>query len=425
MLWIGLVVWLGSMLVSAILDLTGYSVQGQETLMEMVKAMFQEMPIFTLLLLCVLQPILEEFSFRLWGVGKTWMTIVCLVLMLLFAESEMSVFGLLFVAAFLVVWLTVKDEFKRMWLLSVISSLCFSLCHISGFSGFSLGMVLGLSDIFGMALVMCWLTININFWCSALLHVLNNSLAIVLPMIFLSDPVTSEASRDGQLYATTSLELLNPLANNTSLIENSSTYSLFELSLDSATTEFCMVGEPAEIAAMLAGQMDKTKDVFYDWQPIGESMEERVVYRVSYTAPRVPDFNDAMDSYIDGVEALLDKKIVFDTQEVDLMNIIIKYPDGREVNVNDADVDPYDASLACSRSVTAVMGMRGNREISFYEFLEDSTMALKEYVLLRPNPLVKQPRWTEKMVDKIYGFEIEYRPERKVRNIVVRLVSDK
>lgn len=425
MLWIGLVVWLGSMLVSAILDLTGYSVQGQETLMEMVKAMFQEMPIFTLLLLCVLQPILEEFSFRLWGVGKTWMTIVCLVLMLLFAESEMSVFGLLFVAAFLVVWLTVKDEFKRMWLLSVISSLCFSLCHISGFSGFSLGMVLGLSDIFGMALVMCWLTININFWCSALLHVLNNSLAIVLPMIFLSDPVTSEASRDGQLYATTSLELLNPLANNTSLIENSSTYSLFELSLDSATTEFCMVGEPAEIAAMLAGQMDKTKDVFYDWQPIGESMEERVVYRVSYTAPRVPDFNDAMDSYIDGVEALLDKKIVFDTQEVDLMNIIIKYPDGREVNVNDADVDPYDASLACSRSVTAVMGMRGNREISFYEFMEDSTMALKEYVLLRPNPLVKQPRWTEKMVDKIYGFEIEYRPERKVRNIVVRLVSDK
>lgn len=425
MLWIGLVVWLGSMLVSAILDLTGYSVQGQETLMEMVKAMFQEIPIFTLLQLCVLQPILEEFSFRLWGVGKTWMTIVCLVLMLLFAESEMSVFGLLFVAAFLVVWLTVKDEFKRMWLLSVISSLCFSLCHISGFSGFSLGMVLGLSDIFGMALVMCWLTININFWCSALLHVLNNSLAIVLPMIFLSDPVTSEASRDGQLYATTSLELLNPLANNTSLIENSSTYSLFELSLDSATTEFCMVGEPAEIAAMLAGQMDKTKDVFYDWQPIGESMEERVVYRVSYTAPRVPDFNDAMDSYIDGVEALLDKKIVFDTQEVDLMNIIIKYPDGREVNVNDADVDPYDASLACSRSVTAVMGMRGNREISFYEFLEDSTMALKEYVLLRPNPLVKQPRWTEKMVDKIYGFEIEYRPERKVRNIVVRLVSDK
>lgn len=425
MLWVGLVVWLGSMLVSAILDLTGYSVQGQETLMEMVKAMFQEMPIFTLLLLCVLQPILEEFSFRLWGVGKTWMTIVCLVLMLLFAESEMSVFGLLFVAAFLVVWLTVKDEFKRMWLLSVITSLCFSLCHISGFSGFSLGMVLGLSDIFGMALVMCWLTININFWCSALLHVLNNSLAIVLPMIFLSDPVTSEASRDGQLYATTSLELLNPLANNTSLIENSSTYSLFELSLDSATTEFCMVGEPAEIAAMLAGQMDKTKDVFYDWQPIGESMEERVVYRVSYTDPRVPDFNDAMDSYIDGVEALLDKKIVFDTQEVDLMNIIIKYPDGREVNVNDADVDPYDASLACSRSVTAVMGMRGNREISFYEFLEDSTMALKEYVLLRPNPLVKQPRWTEKMVDKIYGFEIEYRPERKVRNIVVRLVSDK
>lgn len=425
MLWIGLVVWLGSMLVSAILDLTGYSVQGQETLMEMVKAMFQEIPIFTLLLLCVLQPILEEFSFRLWGVGKTWMTIVCLVLMLLFAESEMSVFGLLFVAAFLVVWLTVKDEFKRMWLLSVISSLCFSLCHISGFSGFSLGMVLGLSDIFGMALVMCWLTININFWCSALLHVLNNSLAIILPMIFLSDPVTSEASRDGQLYATTSLELLNPLANNTSLIENSSTYSLFELSLDSATTEFCMVGEPAEIAAMLAGQMDKTKDVFYDWQPIGESMEERVVYRVSYTDPRVPDFNDAMDSYIDGVEALLDKKIVFDTQEVDLMNIIIKYPDGREVNVNDADVDPYDASLACSRSVTAVMGMRGNREISFYEFMEDSTMALKEYVLLRPNPLVKQPRWTEKMVDKIYGFEIEYRPERKVRNIVVRLVSDK
>lgn len=424
MLWIGLAIWLGTILVLTIQELLGYTVQGQETLMDMGKAIFQRMPIFTLLLLCVLQPILEEFSFRLWGVGKTWMTIICLALMLLFAWSEIHVFGLLFVAAFVAVWLLVKDEFKRMWLLAIISSLCFSLCHISGFSGFSLGMVLGLGDIFGMALVMCWLTININFWCSALLHVLNNSFAILFPMLFLPTPILHEENRDGQLIGTTSLESLKPFEDNTNLIENSDTYSLWYL--DSATTEFYMVGEAAEIAAKLAEYVDETKDVFYDWQPIGESLEERLVYTVSYNDPQLPNFKEAMDNYIEDVELFLDKKIVFDTQEVDLMNIIMKYPDGREVNVNDADADPDDVFSARTQSITSAMGgMHGNREISYYETLEDSTEVVKVYVLLHPNPLAEQTKWADKMLEKIYGFEIEYRPERKVKNIVVKVVSDK
>ena len=158
MLFIGLGLWVVSMVLMEVLTSSGQA-QGQSTLMEMIKGIFQQMPVFTLLLLCVFQPILEEFSFRLWGVGKMWMTIVCLALMTLFGVSEMGLWMFLFLGAFLFVWLKVKDTFRQRWILAIITSLCFALCHVSGFGSFGWGMVLGLTDIFGMALVMCWLTI--------------------------------------------------------------------------------------------------------------------------------------------------------------------------------------------------------------------------------------------------------------------------
>ena len=215
MLWIGLALWLLSMLVSYIMEKSGNAPAGQEFLMDMGKSIFQTVPFLLVLLFCFFQPILEELSFRLWGVGKKWMTILCLVLMTLFAVSEMGMWGLLFVALFIVVWVTVKDKVLQNWLNALITSACFALCHISGFAGFSIGMVLGLLDIFGMALVMCWLTINISFWLSCLLHVLNNSLAILVPLLFLTNPVT--VTNDN---ATLSIEPLRPFANNDQLFEN-------------------------------------------------------------------------------------------------------------------------------------------------------------------------------------------------------------
>ncbi len=190
MLWIGLVIWLGSMLISWIMELTGNAPAGQETLLGLGKWMFGYAPVLSLLLFCVFAPVLEEFSFRLWGEGKKWTTIVCLVLMAAFTTSEIGLWGLLFVAAMALAWFGVRDRFVQMWACALISSLTFALCHISGFGGFSLGMVLGIVDIFGFALVLSWLAINISIWLAALLHVLNNTLAIMIPLLFLNDPLT-------------------------------------------------------------------------------------------------------------------------------------------------------------------------------------------------------------------------------------------
>ena len=103
MLWIGLALWLGTMLVSYILEKAGVMVTGQETLMDLGKLMFRSAPIFTLLMLCLLQPILEEMSFRLWGVGKKWTTILCFVLMALFTVGSVGLWGVILVAAIIVV----------------------------------------------------------------------------------------------------------------------------------------------------------------------------------------------------------------------------------------------------------------------------------------------------------------------------------
>ena len=255
MLWIGLAFWVGSIAIMYILEWAGVEMAGQDNLFDLGKTMFQRLPIFTLLLFCLLQPILEEMSFRLWGVGKKWTLVLCLVLMAMFGVSSIGLLGLLFVVGIILVTVLVKDRFVQVWLNAILSSLLFSLCHISGFGNDVLGMTLGLSDIFGMALVCCWLTVNISFWLSCLLHVLNNSLSIILPLLFLPDVQTGriivsyEDSPNMQELATV-IEPVRPFADNSALLAGAATQS----ELAAGAKDFYLVGEPAEIARMIASQ---------------------------------------------------------------------------------------------------------------------------------------------------------------------------
>ena len=410
MLWIGLVLWLGSMLVSAVMEWTGNKLPGQSTLMDMGKWMFHTVPVMTLLLLCLIQPIFEEFAFRLWGVGKKWTTIVCLVLMTLFATSEMGWWGLLFVAAILFVWLAVSDRFVQMWINAILSSVCFALCHVSGFGDFSLGMVLGMVDIFGMALVLSWLTINFSIWLSALLHVLNNSLAILIPLLFLGSPskldcYTQQGGGNPSLVYNLSME---PLIDGADQLWN----------LDSTTTEFYLVGEPAQIAACLAGQVNKEPYTYLDWEPKGESLEERVEFKVSnIAAPGAPDYVKLLKDYLVLAEKYGDEPLVFDTTEVMLKSIWLVYPDGREVRLVEGC---EDFAKADQRIMSGSMGFRGNMRITEYELVEDSVMVPVEYCIERPNPLAKVMGSTDEMMDKLSGFRIEYRDARKAPLITVR-----
>ncbi|MBR5353402.1 MAG: CPBP family intramembrane metalloprotease [Bacteroidales bacterium] len=420
MLWIGLAFWVGSIAIMYILEWAGVEMAGQDNLFDLGKTMFQRLPIFTLLLFCLLQPILEEMSFRLWGVGKKWTLVLCLVLMAMFGVSSIGLLGLLFVVGIILVTVLVKDRFVQVWLNAILSSLLFSLCHISGFGNDVLGMTLGLSDIFGMALVCCWLTVNISFWLSCLLHVLNNSLSIILPLLFLSDVQTGriivsyEDSPNMQELATV-IEPLRPFADNSALIAGAATQS--ELAM--GAKDFYLVGEPAEIASMIASQrMGIPADVLFDWKAKEESLEERIVLRVNDIKKEVYSCDDLYDHYMSQIACYLDEPLRMDTTEVMLKEIWLVYDDGHEELLTDSCAHFNDVF---SRLTTNPYGIRGNEIVMLSEEVNDSTVAFHYYCRLNENALQKEVDKMNAAMDKLkhIDYHLDYRDGRKVTYITI------
>ena len=413
MLFIGLGIWVGAMVLAGILSNSG-QVEGQSTLMEMIKGIFQSWPVFTLLLLCVFQPILEEFSFRLWGVGKMWMTIVCLALMTLFGVSEMGLWMLLFLGAFLVVWLKVKDTFLQRWILALLTSLCFALCHISGFGSFGWGMVLGLLDIFGMALVMCWLTINLSFWFSCLLHVGNNSLAIILPMLMVSDPVANTYTLDNGIEMRTELRAKNAFARGESF--------------PCTPFEMTYMGEPAEIAKQMLQDIksfddgDFSAEPYYDWLSLNEGIEERLIYHISVDPGATFTYRQVLECYLKDYEAFSEESLAFDTTEAELQEVNLVYlSDNSVVNVNSEDVRDYDFTRVMDR-VTRNTLCRSTDLFVSYAAPEDTLV--RHYALpttREKSMLMEQMDQYAAAMDVVYGFRLEYVPTgKKVKLITVK-----
>lgn len=421
MLFIGLGIWVGSMVLMGVLTNSGEA-EGQSALMEMCKSLIQKWPVMILLLLCLFQPILEEFSFRLWGIGKLWAIIICLSLMSLFLVGETGAWGLVFVAAFIVVLLKVKDKFKQQWINAVISSLAFAVCHISGFGGFGWGMVLGLADIFGMALVMCWLTINLNFWFSCLLHVGNNSLAILIPMMFLPDPVTNSYDLEGDIHVTTELRALNGLANNKELIDGASCLNY------SDEKDYYMVGEPAEIVAMMLGDIknfdgDFSGEPYYDWVSRNENMEERVVYTVHESGDERPSIQQLLECFLKDYEAFAERAMTFDTTEAELQDINLAYQVlGDTMNINQLGYSrTYDFDRAVNRITETRFGRTSNLFVP-YAGEEDDTVFYYALPTTRGQTILTEmlEPYNETM-DKLYGFSILYAPTgKKVKLITVK-----
>ncbi len=420
MLWIGLAFWVGSIAIMYILEWAGVEMAGQDNLFDLGKTMFQRLPVFTLLLFCLLQPILEEMSFRLWGVGKKWTLVLCLVLMAMFGVSSIGLLGLLFVVGIILVTVLVKDRFVQVWLNAILSSLLFSLCHISGFGNDVLGMTLGLSDIFGMALVCCWLTVNISFWLSCLLHVLNNSLSIILPLLFLPDVQTGriivsyEDSPNMQELATV-IEPVRPFADNSALLAGAATQS----ELAAGAKDFYLVGEPAEIARMIASQrMGIPADVLFDWKAKEESLEERIVLRVNDIKKEVYSCDDLYDHYMSQIACYLDEPLRMDTTEVMLKEIWLVYDDGHEELLTDTCAHFNDVY---SRLMSNPYGIRGNEIVMLSEEVNDSTVAFHYYCRLNENALQKEVDKMNAAMDKLRhtDYHLDYRDGRKVTYITI------
>lgn len=160
---------------------------GQDVVMETSKSILKTFPLFTLLLLCLFQPIIEEFAFRYWGKGKLYARIVSTVGIGIFTILECGLLGLVFTGLTVYLMFFFKSEKHKTPVLMVFTSAVFALMHVSGFSAFSLEMVIGIANIFGMALVMSYVVVNYRFVYSCMIHVLNNSLALLIPMLIFSN----------------------------------------------------------------------------------------------------------------------------------------------------------------------------------------------------------------------------------------------
>ena len=168
----------------------------------------------------------------------------------------------------------------------------------------------------------------------------------------------------------------------------------------------------------MTSQVIKEPHTYLDWESKGESLEERVVFKVSnIAAPGAPDYVKLLKDYLVLAEKYGDEPLVFDTTEVMLKSIWLVYPDGREVRLEEGC---EDFAKADQRIMSGSMGFRGNMRITEYELVEDSVMVPVEYCIERPNPLAKAMGSMDEMMDKLSGFRIEYRDARKATLITVR-----
>lgn len=215
-LWVGVALWLGSIIIQIVLSLCGYETASQDGLTEVLENLKKIVPIVVILVLFgILIPILEEFMFRYWIKSKKRvMTIVLFAVMS--ATVAFSSFWWLGVAGFLLCLLL--DLFlrnrpnARTISLMLATSLLFASAHIKEFSQFNVSTVFSLTDLFGMALVACWLIYNWGFWWACLLHVLNNTVALLLILLApASSSVLIESRLDTHQYSA----VLTPISGDT------------------------------------------------------------------------------------------------------------------------------------------------------------------------------------------------------------------
>lgn len=206
-LFMGLALWFGLMAATLLLGTSDSPNSGQDELMGLMKNLIDRLvpyaPTATMVViflwLCVLQPVMEEFAFRYWGKGKLYAYIVCAAVMANFVLLTLNIWFIAFAALCIVLFFVIHDQHRKRQVSIITTSVLFAAMHLSGYSTFSLASVIGILQIFGMALVMCYVVINYRFIYSVAIHVLNNSLALLLPLFFMGTEAISGDNFEGEL----------------------------------------------------------------------------------------------------------------------------------------------------------------------------------------------------------------------------------
>ncbi len=206
-LFTGLALWIGIMVGCWLFGTSDTVRSGQDELMGTLKRLIDSLVpyfpvatmVFVFLWIGVLQPVMEEFAFRYWGKGKLYAYIVCAAVMANFVYLTLNIWFITLAALCIVLFFVVRDQHRKRQVSIITTSVLFASMHLSGYSSFSIASVLGILQIFGMALVMCYVVINHRFIYSIVIHVLNNSFALLLPLFFMGSEAVSGDNFKGEL----------------------------------------------------------------------------------------------------------------------------------------------------------------------------------------------------------------------------------
>lgn len=216
-LWLlltGIVVWLVPVLVRIVLAYTGHDIMGQDALSDMfIGRRNRTAIVFGVLLVGVIIPIFEEFLFRYWHRcdKRVFTSILFLSMGCYVSVCSFWWLGIVgFLLCFLIDRLFANRQGLRTLALVFTTSVLFALAHVNGFSSMGIDMVLCMVSLFGFGLVANWLVLNVGFLWACLLHILNNTIAILFIVMMPEPPLYDAVAMhfDTPLYSAS----LQPLA---------------------------------------------------------------------------------------------------------------------------------------------------------------------------------------------------------------------
>lgn len=224
-LWWGLGIILTSLVALVVYAIINPSVaEGMNApLMKAVHSMISRFGIWPVIIyMGLVGPIMEEFSFRLWGNGKNWTGIVSVILIALWCFNVGWWFSLLALCAGVAILMIFKeDRSKRLFVLMLFSSALFAVAHMGNYDGNWFVVLIGVIHKFGFGLLASYLVVNHNILWSMGLHVINNSI-VTIPLV-LSIGQTSIIDNINNDNFT--LEIRSVMAHDDSISEDNSFFA--------------------------------------------------------------------------------------------------------------------------------------------------------------------------------------------------------
>ena len=224
-LWWGLGIILTSLVALVVYAIINPSVaEGMNApLMKAVHSMISRFGIWPVIIyMGLVGPIMEEFSFRLWGNGKNWTGVVSVILIALWCFNVGWWFSLLALCAGVAILMIFKeDRSKRLFVLMLFSSALFALAHMGNYDGNWFVVLIGVIHKFGFGLLASYLVVNHNILWSMGLHVINNSI-VTIPLV-LSIGQTSIIDNINNDNFT--LEIRSVMAHDDSISEDNSFFA--------------------------------------------------------------------------------------------------------------------------------------------------------------------------------------------------------